>query len=112
MIFFAQADLLTHNTDAPAPNPTSNPEPVKICIAQLTLQSVKDDGLNKAITLTYMEGDYQGNKNIRNQACVKWLGANGGALNIGGPGILIQNEIASQAFEVLGKKQKITYIPL
>ena len=46
------------------------------------------------------------------EACVKWLGTNGGEFNIGGPEILTQNEIASQAFEVLEKRQKIIYIPL
>jgi uncharacterized protein YbjT (DUF2867 family) len=46
------------------------------------------------------------------EACVKWLGTNGGEFNIGGPEILTQNEIASQAFEVLGKRSNITYIPL
>jgi uncharacterized protein YbjT (DUF2867 family) len=46
------------------------------------------------------------------EACVKWLDTHGGEFNIGGPEILTQNEIASQAFEVLGKRPKITYIPL
>jgi uncharacterized protein YbjT (DUF2867 family) len=46
------------------------------------------------------------------EACVKWLDTNGGEFNIGGPEILTQNEIASQAFEVLEKMPKITYIPL
>jgi len=46
------------------------------------------------------------------KACVKWLDTNGGEFNIGGPEILTQNEIASHAFEVLGKRPKITYIPL
>ena len=46
------------------------------------------------------------------EACVKWLGTNGGEFNIGGPEILTQNEIASQAFEVLEKRPKIIYIPL
>jgi uncharacterized protein YbjT (DUF2867 family) len=46
------------------------------------------------------------------EACVKWLDTNGGEFNIGGPEILTQNEIASQAFEVLEKMPKITYTPL
>ena len=46
------------------------------------------------------------------KACVERLGSNGGEFDIGGPEILTQNEIASQAFEVLEKKPKITYIPL
>ncbi len=46
------------------------------------------------------------------EACVKWLGTNGGEFNIGGPEIFTQNEIATQAFEVLEKMPKITYIPL
>ena len=46
------------------------------------------------------------------EACVKWLDTNGGKFNIGGPEILTQNEIASQAFDVLEKMPKITYIPL
>lgn len=46
------------------------------------------------------------------RACVERLGSRGGEFNIGGPEILTQNEIASQAFEVLEKKSKITYIPL
>jgi uncharacterized protein YbjT (DUF2867 family) len=46
------------------------------------------------------------------EACVKWLDMNGGEFNIGGPEILTQNEIASQAFDVLEKRLKITYIPL
>jgi len=46
------------------------------------------------------------------EACVKWLDTNGGEFNIGGPEILTQNEIALQAFEVLGKRPNITYIPL
>ncbi len=33
-------------------------------------------------------------------------------LDIGGPQLLQQNEIAKQAFEVLGKKPKIGYIPI
>jgi len=46
------------------------------------------------------------------EACVKWLDTNGGEFNIGGSEILTQNEIASQAFDVLEKMPKITYIPL
>ena len=46
------------------------------------------------------------------EACVKWFGSNGGEFDIGGPEILTQNEIALQAFEILGKKPKITYVPL
>ena len=46
------------------------------------------------------------------KACVERLGSNGGEFDIGGPEILTQNEIASQAFDVLEKKTEITYIPL
>ena len=46
------------------------------------------------------------------KACVKALGPSDGELDIGGPEILTQNEIASQAFDELEKKLKITYIPL
>jgi uncharacterized protein YbjT (DUF2867 family) len=46
------------------------------------------------------------------EACVKWVGTDGGEFNIGGPEILTQNEIASRAFEVLGKRSNITYLPL
>jgi len=46
------------------------------------------------------------------EACVEWLGSNRGEFDIGGPEILTQNEIATQAFEVLGKKPNITCIPL
>lgn len=49
---------------------------------------------------------------ILGEVCVKWLDTNGGEFNIGGPEILTHNEIASQAFEVLEKRPKITYIPL
>lgn len=45
------------------------------------------------------------------QACVEHLAANSGEFAIGGPEILTQQEMALQAFEVLGKKPKITYIP-
>lgn len=45
-------------------------------------------------------------------ACVEHLRSNGGEFDIGGPEILTQNEIALQAFEVLGKNAKITHIPL
>ena len=46
------------------------------------------------------------------KACVEHLSSNGGEFDIGGPEILTQNEIASQAFDVLEKTPKITYIPL
>ncbi|MFC1532090.1 SDR family oxidoreductase [Thermodesulfobacteriota bacterium] len=46
------------------------------------------------------------------KACVDRLGSKGGEFDIGGPEIHTQNEIASQAFDVLDKKPKITYIPL
>ncbi|MDY6991860.1 MAG: SDR family oxidoreductase [Pseudomonadota bacterium] len=46
------------------------------------------------------------------KACVERLGSNPpGEFDIGGPEILTQQEIALQAFEVLGKKPKIIYIP-
>lgn len=46
------------------------------------------------------------------KACVEALTTNRKEINIGGPEILTQNEIAWQAFEVLEKKPKITHIPL
>jgi len=45
------------------------------------------------------------------QACVEHLATNSGEFDIGGPEILTQQEMALHAFEVLGKKPKITYIP-
>lgn len=60
-------------------------------------------------------GEYRGNPihgADLSKACVESLDSNSGELDIGGPEILTQNEIASQAFEVLGKKPKITHIPL
>ncbi len=60
-------------------------------------------------------GEYRGNP-IHGadlaKACVERLDSNGGEFDIGGPEILTQNEIASQAFDVLEKNSKITYIPL
>jgi uncharacterized protein YbjT (DUF2867 family) len=44
------------------------------------------------------------------KACVDYLESNGGEFDIGGPEILTQTEIASQAFEVLNKTSKFTYI--
>jgi uncharacterized protein YbjT (DUF2867 family) len=44
-------------------------------------------------------------------ACVENLQLNNSELDIGGPEVLSQNEIASQAFEALGKEKKIAYIP-
>jgi len=46
------------------------------------------------------------------RACVKNLHLKNSEIDIGGPEILSQNEIAAQAFEALGKEKKITYIPL
>lgn len=46
------------------------------------------------------------------KACVERLELKGGEFDIGGPEILTQNEIASQAFEVVNKTSKMTYIPL
>ncbi len=43
------------------------------------------------------------------KACVERLGSNSGEFDIGGPEILSQNKIASQAFDVLGKRPKITH---
>ena len=45
-------------------------------------------------------------------ACVDLLGSDSGEFEIGGPEILTQKEIATHAFDVLGKKPKITHIPL
>jgi uncharacterized protein YbjT (DUF2867 family) len=60
-------------------------------------------------------GEYRGNP-IHGEDlarfCVEQLDTNDGEFDIGGPEILTQNEIAAQAFDVLGKKPKITYIPL
>jgi len=44
-------------------------------------------------------------------ACVENLQLKNSELDIGGPEVLSQNEIASQAFEALDKEKKITYIP-
>ena len=46
------------------------------------------------------------------KACVEHLNLDGGEFDIGGPEILTQKEMASQAFEALNKTSKITYIPL
>jgi uncharacterized protein YbjT (DUF2867 family) len=46
------------------------------------------------------------------RACVEHLDSNDGELDVGGPEILTQNEIALQAFEVLKKMPKITRIPV
>jgi uncharacterized protein YbjT (DUF2867 family) len=47
------------------------------------------------------------------KTCVEHLESNeGGEFDIGGPEILTQNEIALQAFDVLNKTSKISYIPL
>jgi uncharacterized protein YbjT (DUF2867 family) len=46
------------------------------------------------------------------KACVERLESSDGEFDIGGPEILTQNEIASQAFEVLRKSPKITHFPL
>ena len=60
-------------------------------------------------------GEYRGNP-IHGadlaKVCVERLDRDSGEFNIGGPEILTQNEIAFQAFEVLGKNPKITYVPL
>jgi uncharacterized protein YbjT (DUF2867 family) len=44
-------------------------------------------------------------------ACVDAIDKSDKEIEIGGPEILTQNEIASIAFDVLGSKPKITYIP-
>lgn len=46
------------------------------------------------------------------QACVAHLDKAHTEIDIGGPEILTQNEIAKQAFAILEKDSKITYIPL
>jgi uncharacterized protein YbjT (DUF2867 family) len=46
------------------------------------------------------------------KACVEYLALGDREVDIGGPEILTQSEIVSQAFEVLGKNPMITYIPL
>ena len=61
------------------------------------------------------KGEYRGNP-IHGadlaKACVECFDSNDTECDIGGPEILSQNEIASQAFEVLNKKPKITHIPI
>jgi uncharacterized protein YbjT (DUF2867 family) len=61
------------------------------------------------------QGDYRGNP-IHGadlaHVCVERLETSDGEFDIGGPEILTQNEVAAQAFDVLGKKPKITYLPL
>ena len=60
-------------------------------------------------------GEYRGNP-IHGadlaKACVERLDSNDGEWDIGGPEILTQNEIASQAFEVLKQKPRVTRIPI
>ena len=46
------------------------------------------------------------------EACVNRLSTSAAELDIGGPEILTQNDIARLSFETLKKKPKITYIPL
>lgn len=46
------------------------------------------------------------------RACMEHLDSSREEFDIGGPEILTQNEIAAQAFEILGKNEKITRIPL
>ncbi len=43
--------------------------------------------------------------------CVNQIYSNDKELDIGGPEILTQEEIANMAFQAIGKKSKITYIP-
>jgi uncharacterized protein YbjT (DUF2867 family) len=45
------------------------------------------------------------------RACVENLNLKNSEKDIGGPELLSQNEIATQAFEALGKEKKITYLP-
>jgi uncharacterized protein YbjT (DUF2867 family) len=45
-------------------------------------------------------------------ACVENLNLENSEIDIGGPELLSQNEIAALAFEALGKEQKISHIPL
>jgi hypothetical protein len=60
-------------------------------------------------------GEYRGNP-IHGadlaKACIERLGSGNEECDIGGPEVLTLNEIAMQAFEVLGKKPKITHIPI
>lgn len=60
-------------------------------------------------------GEYRGNP-IHGadlaKACVERLTSKDCEFDIGGPEILTQNQIASQAFEVLKKRPKITHIPI
>ena len=46
------------------------------------------------------------------RACCEKLESGEEEIDIGGPQVLTQNQIASLAFEVLGEKPKITHIPL
>jgi uncharacterized protein YbjT (DUF2867 family) len=61
------------------------------------------------------DGEYRGNP-IHGadlaKACVEHLDSNDKEWDIGGPEILTQNEIASQAFEVLKQKPRVTRIPI
>jgi uncharacterized protein YbjT (DUF2867 family) len=43
--------------------------------------------------------------------CVDAIDSSDKEIQIGGPETLTQNEIASIAFDILGKKRKITHIP-
>ena len=60
-------------------------------------------------------GDFRGNP-IHGadlaKVCIDRINAGYGEFDIGGPEILSQNQIALQSFEVLGRKPKITHIPL
>ena len=61
------------------------------------------------------DGEYRGNP-IHGadlaEACVNLMDKVNTEIDIGGPEILTHNEIAEQAFEILGKDIKITYVPI
>ena len=46
------------------------------------------------------------------EACVNHLDHINTEVDIGGPEVLTHNDIAAQAFEVLGKEKRITYVPI
>jgi len=81
--------------------------------------------------LTFMDVDYQGNKNLLEEAlkegttkfifvhgkdlagvCVEAAGGHQKEIHVGGPDIFTHIDILNLAFEVLGKPSKISKIPL
>jgi len=68
----------------------------------------------KGRVYVFGDGNYRGNP-IHGadlaKVCVDSLTSNDQEINVGGPDLLNQNEIAQMAFDVLNKKPKITHIP-